>query len=367
MLIQYGGQSHLALIKGSDFNQWSVEYFGEFNSYPQQIAYSVSNSPAAATAHKIATRFIKGNILPEWHHVKINRYGQTLADLVEFCAASVALNYGYCMHVGYNEGTGIISEIAPIPFTFARIKQLREDSPVPDELAIWRNWCNENPRQKMARRPYFFPRFDIDKAGQQFTDMGEKWAGQVQYAVMNTGSNSIYPFSAVHACRFDADSDGRFSKVRNGIVANGLWQSGMITAENGLSEQTIEDFQRELGRVMGDNAAGGVLMMPNMGGLKFEAMTRQDDDKLFQQTGEVIRNNIRQVFGIPSPIFGENVAGKLGNAQEVEEAFYLYNSTITELQQFVQRKLNEVLAFSEFGEIELQPLQWSQYYAKSAT
>lgn len=361
--------TNLQVIKSPGRNQWGVIMYGQNNSYPQQLLVSVAESAAAMSAWAMAHRFLKGVIKEEYYTIKVNRWGLTIADVIDHATRAASLFSGYSTHTGYNGG-GVVSEITPIPFTFNRFKAPDEDFERPTLVGVWSNWCGENPNPNGRRSPVFIPVFDFENAGRDLEIAASKkggieknWWGQLHYATMATASDGIYPTAVCHGAKYDIVTDGGISETRMNFVQNGMWQSGIITTEGGASTETQDAVDKFMGEQMGPRSGGGLLYLPNTLGLKMIPMNRQDDDKFFLETSINVADRIRQSFwNIPVALFGDKQAGSLGNSTELETGFHLYNSNTADARAWVQRTLNQVFANSVFGEIELQPLKWEDFY-----
>jgi hypothetical protein len=76
-------------------------------------------------------------------------------------------------------------------------------------------------------------------------------------------------------------------------------------------------------------------------------ITAPDASKRYQTDGETLKADIRAVFQLPTLLYGESTAGKLGTSQEFNDATqYVQNMVINTNQRSIERTLTAV--FSTF-------------------
>jgi hypothetical protein len=160
-----------------------------------------------------------------------------------------------------------------------------------------------------------------------------------------------YPEQVYEPVEVDMETEARLKRSRRNDVRSGYSAKVMIT-EYGTASPTEEvktANQQKYGRFVGEDGDQVLLQYADSKETKPAVDTLQapDASKRYQTDGETLKADIRAVFQIPSVLYGEATAGKLGTSQEMDDATkYVQNMVVNTNQRSIERTL--VVVFSTF-------------------
>lgn len=164
--------------------------------------------------------------------------------------------------------------------------------------------------------------------------------------------------------------DGEQSFLHKNNIQNSIFPSVFIRRPKRFgSEQEIKDFKDGLSRQKGAENAGYVGVLSGDGfdnTPEVVSPPTSQNDNLFVQTEKTIKDNICFAHKINPAIVGIKVAGSLGNAQELEMSYAIWEKNVVfplrkqlenlgnSLLQIINIKgVFEVNEFRAFGEVEI--------------
>jgi len=182
--------------------------------------------------------------------------------------------------------------------------------------------------------------FHPSKIG-NFTEMmytyGEVGAGQ-----------DIYPIPTYSSCLNWCYLDGEQSFLHKNNIQNSIFPSLVIRRPKRFgSKKEIEDFKDGLTSSQGAENSGRVMVLTGDGIENVptaEAMTTNQNDNLFLNTSKEIKDNICFAHEINPSIMGVKVAGSLGNAQELEMSYKIFEKNVVlPMREDIQDMFDELL------------------------
>jgi hypothetical protein len=316
-----------------DLKKEQVEAFDADNSYPQRVRDVVLSSGVARACTEMFARYVFGNGVSDQVLFKkvIDRNGTTLDKLLRKCVDDYALWYGFAVHVQYN----IFGE--PIGYYHLPFEFVRKGVEGREGLfAVYNNWDKRdlNERYDTSRIAFINP-FNPSKVvneiskceGVTIEEKFKNYKGQV-FWFSKEGYN--YPLSPIDPVLEDAQTTYQIKLFKNKNIRTNFMSSHMFVHKGGFEDDIQrEEFKQSLEKFQGAEMVGNIMLVevdqveqvPQL--LPF---TIQNNDKLWEFTEQSTINNIVQNYLIPPVLVGVLQAGKLGTANEINDAHSFYNN-----------------------------------------
>jgi hypothetical protein len=160
-----------------------------------------------------------------------------------------------------------------------------------------------------------------------------------------------YPEQVYEPVEVDMETEARLKRSRRTDVKSG-YSDKTIVVEYGTANPTAEVMAAnglKYGGFVGEDGDRIMLLYAVSKELEptIKTISAPDASKRYQTDGETLKADIRAVFQIPSLLYGEATAGKLGTSQEMEDAtLYVQNMVVNTNQRSIERTL--VAVFSTF-------------------
>lgn len=373
-----------------------VFLYGADNNYPRKIIQSSERCSNLEAVKKKQFEFVAGNGFPgaTANDVKndtavvINKQGQTLYDMLQFCSQQKA-NINWAIHVNYN-ALGEAVEFNFIEYDFVRRKIPIEGEKF-DRYIITNIWHLENDYsgEMFASKIQEFNSWVKDKKENinftalecfdynpdplivreqiELTGGIDKYPGQLFYAKRTNGiyQKAVYD-SLSDKFQFLAECDlSSLSNVQNGYAGSGVLK--YFTAADGKKE--IEEIVKKVTNIKGASNTGRfftIPMLPNadmrMPTNIFESTEIQNRDKLYTEQKKEAKEGIQEIYGTPNSVLGNESKGNLA-IQDYENGFDAYNSvtqclrTETEIEFTILLK-NSIFASQVKLPVEIEPLKF---------
>jgi hypothetical protein len=377
-------------------NCHGVYHYGFDNNYPRKIIQSSERSSSLVTAKNKQAQFVQGlgfpgataNDVKNGTAVVINRDGETLYDLLQFCSHEKA-NINIAIHVNYN-ALGEAVELNLVQYDFVRRKIRKKDEKYIKHIItnIW-HLENDYTQYGYAAKMMEFNRwmegketelsfcalevFDYNPdpivVREQIELAGgiENYPGQLFYRkrTKDIYQKAIYD-SVADDFQFDAEAKlMSLSNIQNGYSAGGVFK--YFSTDTGNKE--IQDIKKKLGNTRGASNTGRILTVPippnsdmRMPDNMFEPTIMQNIDSLNEKQKKDARENIDGLYNIPKALKASQNEGFLSK-ENMQEAFDYYNSVTEPLRQELEIELTQLIANSVFANqvklpIEIIPLQY---------
>lgn len=147
-----------------------------------------------------------------------------------------------------------------------------------------------------------------------------------------TVGQDIYPLPTYISILNDAFLDGEIAFLQKSNIQNSIWPSIAIRVPKTFeSQEEIDAFKSGISSKEGAQNAGRVMVLTG-NGLENTPdviqISTNNNDKLFDSTLDSIMNKICIAHGLNPAIMGIKVAGSLGNAQELQMSYGIFEKNI---------------------------------------
>jgi len=154
----------------------------------------------------------------------------------------------------------------------------------------------------------------------------------VFYYGAETVGQDIYPLPSYISIMNDAFLDGEISLLQKSNIQNSIWPSiGVRVPRQFETEAEVEIFKAGLTSKQGAENAGKVMVVSGSGfdnTPEIVSMAANNNDQLFDSTIESILNKICFAHGINPSIMGIKIAGSLGNSEELQMSYSIFEKNI---------------------------------------
>lgn len=166
------------------------------------------------------------------------------------------------------------------------------------------------------------PAYDpMNPCGEMLYTFGEAGAGQ-----------DYYPIPTYSSCLNWVFLDGEQSLLHKSNIQNSIFPSLIIRRPKRFgSKKEAEDFKDGIAGSQGSSNAGKVMVLTGDGmenTPEAQPISANNNDKLFESTAKEIKDNICFAHKINPSIMGIKVQGSLGNAQELEMSYAIFEKNV---------------------------------------
>lgn len=303
----------------------AIQPYDEDNKYPQRTLILANTSGTATVCINIAAKYYAGNGFKNlaFNDYIVNRKRLTAGKLLRHLAKDYARWNGLAVHLNYNMA-GEITEANYLPFSYCRLKQ-PDDLGYVSKIAVSDKWGDRISQTDMRFIDVFNP--DPEIVQKQIEQAGgiDKYWGQVFWL---SAEDEAYPLAPYDSVLEDIESEGRTKNFKRKLIATGYHAGGTLSTGAFNTEEERTDFNKKFEDFQGDDNAGNILhveIKSEEERPKFDPFQMITNDTIYSYTESSVQENIRTVFGIPSPLIGKDIAGKLGMSQMVADAINIYN------------------------------------------
>lgn len=315
------------------------------NTYPQEIEYGLQRSSIANACAKVMAEFLYGEGFEneELANAIVNAKGQTANELLWQEANKLAKFGGISLFFNLAL-SGEYASVESYPFTFVRLG-------IPDEVngythvRVWDNWAGESPRLHPSTAEIeSIKLFNPERIRQDIMEAGgiENCNGQMMYCCMN---GVEYPIAPSDCASEQVLATGNIPEFANKYIQNGFSASAVIVDEDGFpnDEELQRQEQRQIQRLSGLRNSGKIGLL--YGKKKLMPLSQTSNlDKEYVEIHERLKQDIIEAYSIPPVLLGRTRQGGFPNADEMRDAYKLYNKKTTPYRHFLQRQ------FKKFGE-----------------
>ena len=356
------------------------------NAYPQRVAHLATKVPQVSHGIKILNQFCIGQGItgPGADEVvnagkmqvfldknKVVRYlplsrPETLQTFFAKVVACLGLNNGAYIHVGFASGGN------PISYTLMEFENMRivapDDRDNAGKFVWWNNWTGSvRGNSRDAKPPVYYSPYTGDNAtaAAEMAEMGNKFPGQVYYIkYSDLWDSGLYPISPLHSVLGVADSAWQLNVYINSLIRNGFHQSDTLMLPYDVTPEAKLALEDDIKRQRGTSAAGATLILAGMQeGSKLEKRDTNGQADQFRFVEDDLTRKIRMGLGVPTQLFGDLQAGRLGNTSELKDAFEIYNQQTAVRRRFAADSLSFLFANTAIPGVagqtfEVEPLQF---------
>lgn len=323
-------------------NKYMCRSYGKDNDYPQKLMDIVASSGTANKCLNIYKRFVIGEKFEntEYNLIMVNDT-ETLDDILRLIVNDHCHFKGRCYHVNYN-GAGQIVSIQHVPFEYVRL-QIGEKNILTGKYLYYDDWNLRKENSINIEKVITFNSFNPENALAEMEAVGgpENYNGQLLW--LSGDGKLVYPLAIYDSVISDIATEDGVATIKYRNAKNNFLPAGMLfvktKSENDAKDSDESELSKQVASWQGDNKACKIIMIEgNYGDEKpeFTKFDVQNFDKEFSYTEESCQKNIGNVFMQPPVLRGELVAGKLGTASEIQDAYMFYNSITKEDRQILE-------------------------------
>mgnify|MGYP005989562979 CR=1 FL=1 len=248
-----------------------------------------------------------------------------------------------------------------IPYTHCRLGE-KDDNKYNGKIGVSDKFTDDKIKEDdIDFINVFNPNKDVINAQVEAVGGWTNYKGQIWY--VNLDDEYDYALSTIDAVQYDCDSEGQASLFKNKSLRKGFFGKTLIITKplsgNVEDYDTIEeyhasrsertDFKETIDNFIGAENVGGALHfeLENesddiQNAIKFENISSDIDDKLFEYTETSVFKNILMAFNnIPTGLVRSDDAlfGNSGESLKEMQRIYQHNTSQerSELEQVVQR------------------------------
>lgn len=159
-----------------------------------------------------------------------------------------------------------------------------------------------------------------------------------------TPGQDIYPIPSYNSILNWAYLDSEQSFFHKSNIQNSVFPSAVIRRPKEFgSVDEIEKFKKEIGSKQGADNAGRLVVLTGNGiddVPEFIPVQANKNDSLFTETAKELKDNIAIAHKINPSIMGIKVAGSLGNSQELEMSYAIFEKNVV---MPLRETMNEIL------------------------
>ena len=307
-------------LKQETYRNKEYVYYGTDNLYPEYLFGLYTDVSTLKTIIDGTANYTAGDdaVCNEPGFLTMNKKGDTLRNIVKWCARDYLLYGGFALEVIRNM-KGSIAEVYYIDFRYLRSDKKNESF-----------WYSEEFGKKYARttKAVVYPKYVL--------------GGDAPASIVYVKNDVTYTYpiprysGAIKSCEIERHIDD----LHLSSLENGFMPSYIINFLNGIPEdaQKAEIEKNVTEKFCGSSNAGRVLLNFANGeenAAKVEKLEVSDFADKYKAAAERSREQIFCSFQAIPQLFGLMTAATGFSEQEFNEAYKLYNSTVVRDQQRV--------------------------------
>lgn len=320
----------------SDARGKSIVSWGPDNQFPNSLWLMAQASPTLSAIINGTVELIKGEEIilnPDIHsngdlyyYPFINRYDETIVDLVEALTRDYMLYGMYAIQIIYNK-LGNIAELCPLPAEFIR---LNEDRSLIYFSKKWR---------KFSTNSVAYSRFDRDNIIDNKSQV---------FIYTNSGHRQVYGISPQNSALEDISAEAFSAKYVRKSLQNGLSARYIVDLPNtaNLTDEQKSDIEDAItDKFTGWQNSGSFALYFNSGdsGLNITKVDMENSNEIFKSIRDAASQNIFIVNHATPNLFGLPTATTGFSQQEYDQAYALYKKmTIDPIKSVIVRSLDKI-------------------------
>jgi hypothetical protein len=353
-------------VETKDYVKW-----GDDDRRPQQLLALLALSGTGKVCVATKAKFIEGNGFKDTTFYKaiINPRGQTVDALLKLVADRQSKLTGYALLVNINLNGNPCSAYH-LPTENVRLGYPMEDGAIDHVFQLHPKIPGSKGR---AQKPTLHLVYDPMEPAAERAERAANWPGGIEAYPGEVYCSfldeaGLYPEQVYEAVEVDMETEARLKRSRRNDVRSG-YQDKVIIQEIGTDTPTLEvqlANQQKYGQFAGEE--GGKIMLlyaaTDQTATKITTLQAPDASQRYKTDGESLKADIRAVFQIPTPLYGEASAGKLGTAQEMDDATkYVQNMVVNTDQRLIERGFEAVFSTFQRPDQPNAPLCPSKNYS----
>lgn len=337
------------VVETKEYVRWGID-----DQRPQQLLALLAMSGTGKVCVTTKAKFIEGNGFKdaEFYRAIINPRGQTVDALLKLVADRQSKLTGYALLVNINLN-GNPCSVYHLPTENVRLG-------LPDEAGAIDHVFQLHPKipgtKGRTQKPTLHLVYDPMEPAADRAERAANWPGGIaaypgEVYCSFLDEAGYYPEQVYEPVEVDMETEARLKRSRRNDVRSG-YTDKVIIQQIGTDAPTTEvqlANQLKFGQFAGEEASKIMLLYAESEQTKTQISVLQapDASQRYKTDGESLKADIRAVFQIPTPLYGEATAGKLGTSQEMEDnTKFVQNMVVNTDQRSIERGFEAV--FSTF-------------------
>jgi hypothetical protein len=330
-----------------------ITNYGADNLYPNRMEEVSLRSGITLSAMRVHSDFVKGNGFEMNGDVIVNRWGETLNDLLRLVSDSSSLYNGYGLHFNVNP-LGLITEI-----NFTKFKNIRYGLPNSVgrhvDVKVSNNWerdLNKTVDKRVEIKE--FPMWDMHAQVMDnlHDDIGE-FSGFIFYKVPRRDN---YPLCTFDSVVDSVQTQGELQVFELSGVQNGFLGATLFKVPGSMeSDKEKNQLKKDLFNLTGPHNANSVLIVEDVeeGTQLIEQLAANNNDRLFEITNKTTRDRIVTNYAVPFPLLGIQPDGGMFNQEQLHDSYVYMNARTRDKRNEIVDDFNKFLKFWAGGSIDV--------------
>ena len=321
--------------------------YDEDNMYPQRTREAVKASGTASNCVKQYGKFIRGMGFKDqiFYNAPINRKGGTPDKLLRHLSKDMSLWQGFAWLIKYDLLFNPV-EVYPVPFEFCRLGD--PDTEYEGMIAVYNDWdrqkCKSIKKDKLDWIDVYNPNKNVIREQMDAAGGPQFYKGQILWYSVEQEN---YPLAIYDSVLEDIETNSGIKTFRLRNTKSCFLGSKMVELPYEFEEYTEkEEFIDELKKFQGVESGNRMMVVENANAatapIKITDLESKDNDKMFATTNVTSKDSIIESFSMPPILAGVQVAGKLGNAQDLRDAYEYYNIITADERLVIEEKCFDV-------------------------
>jgi hypothetical protein len=327
-----------------------IQNYDVDNNYPGRIMDIIKASGTATSCANLYAKFMNGKGFKDtkfWKS-KINRKGVTVDKLVRSNCYDISRTHGYALHLNYN-ALFQVNEVTYVPFDYCRLG-FEDDNSYVAKIALYDDWAckkrNKINKEDIRYIDVYNPNPDVILSQIEKAGGINNYKGQIFWRSFDGDS---YPLSICDPVIEDVISDSGIKKFRLRTTSTSFMPSHIVEYPYEFeSEEERQEEKSNWEKFQGTENSNKIFMLEKPNGsdqkLNIIKVDWQDFDKVYESTNRTVKDSIIECFSIPPVLLGVAVAGKLGTADEIKDAYNFYNSVTSDERKMIEEDYFEIFS-----------------------
>ncbi len=320
------------------------------NLYPQRMEQLSFRSPIVESSLDAINRFVRGAGFEQNGDVVVNRWGQTLNNILKAIVSDDSSFTGWALHLNINI-LGGVTEITPTKFKIVRYG-LPDENGRHFDVKTSLNW----PELSVGYLKYLeqvreFPLWHV--RNESIIENIEESNGYINYVVPEMDE---YPRSTFDSVAESAQTNSEIQVFELGSIQNSFLGTSIFKHPGKLEEPDKTNVINDLHELTGARSAGSAYLLEvpdDFDGQIIENFPANNNDRLFELTNDNTEKRIITRFAVPYPILGmAPKSGGIFNEQELQDSYTYMNARTVDKRSDIVSELKKVLDFWHTGPIE---------------
>lgn len=357
---------NLSMIKAIDFQEKVGQKdpwvnWGNRNDFPDSLIHLMCNSALHHNILEKRSQMICGDGITiaktsqknlkatEQFLANVNHYGETMDELLEKISLDYATFNCSAIEVRWGRGANRISEIIHIPMDKIRIG-VKDRLGNIESYFYTDNWklCRKDDYKPIPMTPFttIKDKTTVDASTYNQVMLIKKYSvGQGYYSQPEYVGGLNY-----------ISLDYQMSEFANSYIVNG-YNPGVVISIKNVSDEDKEFITNQFinDQTGARNSGKPVFIFPDDGAdIKIDSINTQQFDTLIAALDALATKNILQAHGMPGILVGIAESGKLGDSQEINNAYLEFEaSKIYPAQNAILTRLNKLLKINGLDDISI--------------